>query len=319
MLKTLDRKGIIAELENLFEHSHKELVIVSPYVKLNKKLIELLDKGQKRKIELMFICKYDALSSEVRNTLSSYANVSILDLPDVHSKAYLNEDTAVVSSMNFYSSSMRQNYELGTLLSLKDEGPFYKETIVRTAFNDLCDYIGQMYYASRVVQMSEKVSQGFRFRIVRTNKDMAEQFVQKLNHSFVNKRFKTGGFKTPESWEAVCENFTDEFQVVVQPAFKLDQGMKEVSGIYRLELDCQLIVERTLPYYSVAAFQENEFHFEKFKVYWSSPLNPILIYRDMTNHPEFWNNCDWNLQCSLFTGIVNQITHEFSKSIRMTA
>ncbi|MFO0362269.1 MAG: hypothetical protein ACK500_10600, partial [Flavobacteriales bacterium] len=181
-----------------------------------------------------------------------------------------------------------------------------------------CDNVGEMYCAARVVQMSEKVSQGFRFRIVRSNKDMAEQFVQMLNHSSVNKRF-TLEFRKPNSWEAVCENFSDELNMTIQPAFKLEEGMKEVSGIYRLELDSKLFMERSLAYYSDAEFQIDEFHFDKFKVYWNSPLNPILVYRDMTNHREFWNNSSWNEQCRAFTNMAAQISTEFCRSLRKTA
>jgi len=38
MLKILDRPEILAELSNLFSSAHQEVIILSPFIRLNKKL-----------------------------------------------------------------------------------------------------------------------------------------------------------------------------------------------------------------------------------------------------------------------------------------
>lgn len=72
----------------------------------------------------MIICRSATLSQEGWNDLKTYPNLSILDSTDIHSKAFLNEHTGIVSSMNYYDYSTNYNLELGILFSVLDEGPY---------------------------------------------------------------------------------------------------------------------------------------------------------------------------------------------------
>lgn len=189
---------------------------------------------------------------------------------------------------------------------------------MRREFENLCSKIAKAFYMSRFIQMSERVADGYRFRIAQTTLDFAESFAGKLNAYSRNKRFRVKTLKA-ENHMVMCEEFTNEFQVQVHPFIEMISGQKEANGIYKLELDAHMPVEMLIEGYFNAAFMSDPLVFPKLKVYCNSIVGSILIYRDVTNYRDFWRTADWKMNCQLFMEAASEISAEIAARARKRA
>jgi len=110
-----------SEIESVFENANKRLVIVSPYIKLHSRFIDIL-KGKKEKLDLEIIIVfgkktdyvwYKSLNKDDLDFLMDFPSISIKYEKNLHAKYYSNETKSVLSSMNLYDFSQNNNIEFG--------------------------------------------------------------------------------------------------------------------------------------------------------------------------------------------------------------
>lgn len=106
MIEYITTQGINHHLEELFENATKEIIIVSPFIQLSRKIRQLLSQKKSEGIEVCFICRKDELNED----LSEY---HVLDVPNLHAKCYLNENEIILTSLNLYEYSQINNEEMG--------------------------------------------------------------------------------------------------------------------------------------------------------------------------------------------------------------
>ena len=109
-----------SEIESLFENATKSIVIISPYIKLHSRFIEILKcKKEDPNIEITIVFGknekkiYESINEEDVNFLAEFPNISIKYEPRLHAKYYSNETTSILSSMNLYDYSQNNNIEFG--------------------------------------------------------------------------------------------------------------------------------------------------------------------------------------------------------------
>ena len=109
-----------SEIESIFENASKSIVIISPYIKLHSRFIEILKcKKEDPNIEIIIVFgkNEDNLSKSINEEdvkfLAEFPNISIKHEPRLHAKYYSNETTSVLSSMNLYDYSQNNNIEFG--------------------------------------------------------------------------------------------------------------------------------------------------------------------------------------------------------------
>jgi hypothetical protein len=114
-----------AELEKIFEKAEEQLIIISPFIKIHSRLIDVLKSkkdNHKLKIIVVFGKNEDnltkSLSKDEFDFLKDFPNIEIKYEPRLHAKYYANESSAMLSSMNLYEYSQNHNIEFGILTKI---------------------------------------------------------------------------------------------------------------------------------------------------------------------------------------------------------
>ena len=152
MAEFLTTAGVSAQLEHIIASARERLVLISPYLKVNNLIKESLEKKgreflddkegyfdrvkrsllNKREEELRGIYviygkKID--QPEVTNWLASSSSIRLHFRENLDAKCYLNEDKALLTSMNLHEFSQQNNDEMGVLASRKEDRQLYETNL----------------------------------------------------------------------------------------------------------------------------------------------------------------------------------------------
>jgi hypothetical protein len=121
-MKLIKPDEISGKILSLLEDSKEHVLIVSPYVNISKwyKLTKKLDSIRERGINLEFIIRDDETNLKSFEELERL-NIRFRAIPNLHCKLYLNEKTAIFTSMNLLLSSEINSLELGYETETNDE------------------------------------------------------------------------------------------------------------------------------------------------------------------------------------------------------
>ena len=115
MAEFLTTTGISNNLESIITETKERLVIVSPYLKVNPLLKDLLEEKDRWKIDIRVIYGKSELNPQESSWLESLTSVRTSFCENLHAKCYMNEATALITSMNLYEFSQVNNREMGIL------------------------------------------------------------------------------------------------------------------------------------------------------------------------------------------------------------
>ncbi len=127
MVKFLNTTGISYELERIIKEANKEVTLISPYLKVNQRIRELLEDQDRMKIDIRLVYRNRELQVEESNWLGSMSSIRTSLCKSLHAKCYLNEQQALITSMNLYEFSQVNNDEMGLLVSKDEEPDLYDE------------------------------------------------------------------------------------------------------------------------------------------------------------------------------------------------
>ena len=99
-------------LEELIRSAKEELVLVSPYLKLNERIRELLQ-DLSEQVDIRIIYGKKELPPAERQWLVGQERIKLGFCRNLHAKCYLNEYYCIVTSMNLYDFSQVNNNEMG--------------------------------------------------------------------------------------------------------------------------------------------------------------------------------------------------------------
>ena len=118
MAEFLTTSAITYKVEEIIKNAQDKLILVSPYLKFDNRVKELVeDKHRLPKTDIRLIFGKSGLQPDVIVWLNRLTRMRINFRENLHAKCYLNEDEALVTSMNLYEFSMRNNDEMGILVS----------------------------------------------------------------------------------------------------------------------------------------------------------------------------------------------------------
>ena len=141
-MKLIKPSQISGEILTLFEEADKKVIIVSPYCKISKwyKLLAKLKSLIDRKIEIEFYVREGEFE-----TIKEIQQVGIepICIKNLHSKIYMNEREAIVSSMNLLLSSEMNSLDIAYKTTNKEE------------YDELLDYY------NRYIKTTEKENVDF--------------------------------------------------------------------------------------------------------------------------------------------------------------
>jgi|688.fasta_scaffold266586_2 phosphatidylserine/phosphatidylglycerophosphate/cardiolipin synthase-like enzyme len=120
MAKFINTRKAASELEDLIKNAGEKLILVSPYLKLSKDFKELLTyRSNKDKVTTIIFGKQELKPDEM-TFLQSLRLLVLKYHEDLHAKCYVNDDRMIITSMNLYEFSMRNNKEMGVLVDRND-------------------------------------------------------------------------------------------------------------------------------------------------------------------------------------------------------
>ncbi len=125
MAKFLTTSGITFHLEELVKTAKEKLILISPFLKVNDRLRQILDDQDRAKIDIRVVYGKNELQPEENNWLKSKASVRSSFCKNLHAKCFLNESEALITSMNLYEFSQVNNEEMGVLVSKADDAELY--------------------------------------------------------------------------------------------------------------------------------------------------------------------------------------------------
>lgn len=120
MSKFITGKDLEDSIYNIIWYAENTLLIVSPFIKLDDYFKELFDHHQNNpNIELIIV--FGKNEKEVKRSMSKsdfdyfkkFLNISIIYVPNLHAKYYGNESMGVITSINLYDYSFKNNIEFG--------------------------------------------------------------------------------------------------------------------------------------------------------------------------------------------------------------
>ncbi len=151
-MKLLKPNNISGEIMTLLDEADEKVVIVSPYCKIDKwfKLLKKIKSLQDRNIHIEFYVR-----DGVQETIEQVLNIGIepILIPNLHAKIYMNEKTAIVTSMNLllYSdiNSLDIGYKTDTIEEYNELVEFYNRNIKLNSYQmndpELFDWRNHIY------------------------------------------------------------------------------------------------------------------------------------------------------------------------------
>lgn len=129
MAKFLTTVGNSYFIEQIILNAERSLTIVTPYLKLSQTFIDRLRDADKAKIKMTLIYGKNELTEYQTASLNDLNNLEIYFCNNLHAKCYHNETLLIISSMNLYEFSEKNNREMGILVDKNSDNDIYKETL----------------------------------------------------------------------------------------------------------------------------------------------------------------------------------------------
>ena len=142
MAKFLNTSATNYYLEELIKSASDRLILISPYLKLNDRIKELLEDKNRLKIDVRIVYGKSELKLDEINWLRELDFIRTSFCKNLHAKCYINEESAIITSLNLYEFSQINNNEMGVHCSRQDDPELYRD-----AYEE----------AQRIIRVSEEV------------------------------------------------------------------------------------------------------------------------------------------------------------------
>jgi phosphatidylserine/phosphatidylglycerophosphate/cardiolipin synthase-like enzyme len=142
MAKFLNTSATNYFLEELIKQTNERLIMISPFLKFNDRIKELLTDKDRMKIDVRLVYGKSELAPQEINWLRSLEFLRTSFCQNLHAKCYLNEESAIITSMNLYDFSQVNNNEMGVYIRRDTDSDLYMDTYEE---------------ASRLIRVSDQV------------------------------------------------------------------------------------------------------------------------------------------------------------------
>ena len=170
MAKFLNTTGVSYHLEELIKNTNDRLILISPYLQFHKRVKDHLANLNIQKRDIRIIYRENKLQVEESNWLESQIGIRTSICNSLHAKCYLNENEAIVTSMNLYSFSQQNNDEMGIHVTKKEDPDLYKNI-----FDE----------AQRLLKISEEI----RVTVKKVDKEIEKKSEQTIHNVQINTDF----------------------------------------------------------------------------------------------------------------------------------
>lgn len=185
-MKILGNTDITNEIVQLIKGAQEYLIIISPYIKLESKFKVKLGDAIKRVKYPFFIYREDKdnVDNETLSWLKSFKNLRLFSIKNLHSKIYVNQEFAIITSMNLYEYSQINNHEIGVKIdALKEENEYYdilkeiREIVNSQYENNTFSIILNMNENYTMKRLYDELNESFTFKNFRKNSSSLYEFI----------------------------------------------------------------------------------------------------------------------------------------------
>ena len=162
MAKFLNTSATNYFLEELIKDAKERLILISPFLKLNDRIKELLTDKNRLKIDVRIVYGKSELQPEEISWLKELTYIRTSFCKNLHAKCYLNEEMCIIASLNLYEFSQVNNNEMGVLIRRSEDSELYRD-----AYDE----------AQRIIRISEEV----RITLERVASDSGESAATAVN------------------------------------------------------------------------------------------------------------------------------------------
>ena len=127
MAKFLNTSGTNFFLEELIKNAKERLILISPYLRLNDRIKELLEDKDRLKIDIRIVYGKSDLHPDEIKWMQKLDYVRVSFCKNLHAKCYVNECECIISSLNLYEFSQVNNNEMGILVRKYEDNEVFKD------------------------------------------------------------------------------------------------------------------------------------------------------------------------------------------------
>lgn len=127
MAKFLNTSATNYFVEELIKTTKDRLILISPFLRLNDRIKELLEDKNRLKMDVRIVYGKSELQPEEINWLRELKYIRTSFCKNLHAKCYLNEELCIITSLNLYEFSQVNNNEMGVLVRRGDDAELYKD------------------------------------------------------------------------------------------------------------------------------------------------------------------------------------------------
>lgn len=171
----------------MIKKASDRLILISPYLKLNERVKELLEDKNRLKIDIRIVYGKSDLQPEEINWLKGLDFVRTSFCKNLHAKCYMNENECIITSLNLYEFSQINNNEMGILIARDADNQLYSD-----AYEE----------AQRIIRISEEV----RMSVDKVNEMSTTSENKEYGKITIAKLASQLGMKTPELSAKMIEN-----------------------------------------------------------------------------------------------------------------
>lgn len=210
MAKFLNTSAANYYLEEIIRLANDRLILLSPALKLNDRVKELLEEKNERKIEVQIVFERSELPPEEVNWLRGLSFIRTSLCRNLHARCYLNEQFCIVSSLSLHELSHAKTNEIGILISKAEDEELFQSLIDE---------------AERLVRISEEVRMSFEKvrRVSEENAPVASDEAESVGKLSTSRLAKKLGLRTQE--------LTDH--LVHLGAIEISDGRKQITALGR--------------------------------------------------------------------------------------
>lgn len=214
MAKFLNTSATNYYLEEMIKTAKDRLILISPFLRLNERIKELLEDKDRLKIDVRIVYGKSELQPEEVNWLKGLSYIRTSFCKNLHAKCYLNEESCIITSLNLYEFSQVNNNEMGVFIDRQNDTDLYRD-----AYEE----------AQRIIRISDEVR--ISLEVVAKDGEQAAETDDSVNKLTSSKMAQKLGLKTPEFIEKLLSQGLLELRDGKN--YLTDKG-KEAGGEFRM-------------------------------------------------------------------------------------
>ena len=108
---------------------HYRQTLISPYLQFTDRIKEHLSNLNIQKRDIRIVYRENKLQLDENNWLESQIGIRTSLCKNLHAKCYINENEAIITSMNLYEFSQQNNNEMGIYISKAEDTDLYNAAL----------------------------------------------------------------------------------------------------------------------------------------------------------------------------------------------